>query len=116
MSKHLRQKKARSLGVTIGGAGLLLAAPAAALIVNPVAAQAAPQQPIDDLFGCALEAPLGADCLGADNVAVASTLTDGLALGDPFLDLAGGFQSSMSSSAMAPTAQRCILTASTAGC
>ena len=62
MSKHVGQKKARPLVIAIGGAGLLLAAPAAALLANPGAAQAAPA---DDLFGCVL-APLGSDCLGAD--------------------------------------------------
>jgi hypothetical protein len=69
----------------IGGAGLVVATPAAALLASPGEAHAAP--PVD-LFGCVV-APFGSSCLSPDNVALAASLTGGLALADPFLDLAG---------------------------
>ena len=49
----------------IGGTGLVLTAPAAALLANPGQAQAAPVIPTD-LFGCLLS-PLGGECLAGDN-------------------------------------------------
>jgi hypothetical protein len=80
---HRSQKKARPLVATaaaVGGAGLVLAGPAAALPANPVEAHAAPaiptpQQPITNLFGCALgSATPGENCDAGDNVALASSL------------------------------------------
>lgn len=68
------QKKVRPLVATaaaIGGAGLVLAAPAAALLANPGQAQAAPvipapQEPITDLFGSVVGSAGLAGCPDVD--------------------------------------------------
>ncbi|MDT5187814.1 MAG: hypothetical protein QOI28_65, partial [Mycobacterium sp.] len=83
----------------VGGAGMVLAAPGAALLANPGQAHAAP---LEQLFGCAFgTVPVG-DCdaasqstpfvigLGLQSATLAPSFGTGLDAADPFLDLAGG--------------------------
>src|SRR6476469_8121685 len=92
--RHRAQKRSRPLAATaaaVGGAGLVLSAPAAALLAMPSEAQAAPLMPAPaGLFGCFFGSTVGGDCLAGDNAGLASGLTDGLATAQPFLDMAGG--------------------------
>src|SRR6478672_559378 len=90
-SRRQSPTPARTLAVAIGGAGIVLAAPAAALMVSPGEAHAAPAIPFVDLcggtsiFGCN---PLGGSSLV--NASLVSDISDPLGLTSSFLDLAGG--------------------------
>src|SRR3954466_8268126 len=92
--RHRAQTKSRRLVATaaaVGGAGLVLSAPAAALLAMPGEAHAAPALPIPtSLFGCFLGSTVGDECLAGDNAGLAASLTEGLATAQPFLDMAGG--------------------------
>src|SRR4051794_28690215 len=90
---HRSQRKARPLAATvatIGGAGMILAAPAVALLANPAQAQAAPTDGIEDLLGCAVTSlTQGDSCLTDLSDARTRNVTDSRMYYDPFLDVAG---------------------------
>ena len=91
-SRHRAPKKSRPLVATaaaIGGAGLVLAAPAAALLANPGSAHAAPTDGVTDLFGCAITSMQGGPCLTNLDQAKNRNITDSLFYYDPLLDIAG---------------------------
>jgi len=87
--RHRAQRKSHPFAATaaaVGGAGLVVAAPAAALLAMPGRAQAAPAP--TGLIGCVLT--LNGDCLDNQSTAIGSSLTDGMATAEPFLDIASG--------------------------
>src|SRR5690348_10706749 len=92
--RHRAQAKSRRLvatAVAVGGAGLVLSAPAAALLAMPGEAHAAPLAPTPNgLFGCIVGTTTGDECLAGDSAGLGDSLTASLATAQPFLDVAGG--------------------------
>src|SRR5262249_19040294 len=90
-SRRQSPTPARTLAVAIGGTGLGLAAPAAALLAGPGEAHAAPPIPFTDI--CGGTSLFGCDALNASSLittALPSGLSDPLGLTNTFLDIAGG--------------------------
>src|SRR5262249_29162040 len=86
---HIRTRSATATAALVGGAGLVLAAPGAALLAHPAEAQALPQSP-GDVISCVLDSVLGGSCVAeAQNEVILIGVGAGLQIADPILDIAG---------------------------
>ena len=90
---HRSEKKTNPLlatAVAVGGAGVLFAAPAAALLASPAEAHAAPTDSVGDLLGCVVGSVLRGSCVGAtQNAVTPAAVSAESPLTDPLLNIAG---------------------------